>query len=194
MGENLANTKRMKELICRAMRQLICEKPFAKITVQDVLNYADIQRATFYRYYRDKYEVVEVINRELSEKIVSYHFAVFHDDQADQIPVFSQYLTEHYQLLLRLIDLRAENIDLLRDIRARYEQVYRAHYSDADEFEAFTGAEQFLTTFLWNIWHNITFDQMQKMRLSDTKLRIIARQYKVPFDKFKAYLTQCGEG
>ena len=190
MGENLANTKRMKGLICRAMRQLICEKPFSKITVQDVLNCADIQRATFYRYFHDKYEVVETINRELSERIVVFHFAVFHDNLSDQIPVFSQFLTEHYQVLIQLIDLRVENIDLLRDIRAKYEEIYHAHYPEADDFEAFTGAEQFLTTFLWNVWHEISFDQMHKMRLADTKLRIIAHQYKVPFEDLKAFLAQ----
>ena len=190
MGENLANTKRMKGLICSAMRQLICEKPFAKITVQDVLDRADIQRATFYRYFRDKYEVVEMINRELAERIVAHHFEIFHDNEQEQIPVFSQFLAEHYQELIRLIDLRVENIDLLDNIRTQYGKTYCAHYADADEFEAFTGAEQFLTTFLWNIWHNISFDQMQKMKLADTKLRIIARQYKVPFEDLKAFLAQ----
>ncbi|RXK18489.1 TetR family transcriptional regulator [Macrococcus sp. DPC7161] len=41
--------------------QLIQEKPFKKITIQDISSSAGINRGTFYHHYLDKYDLVEKI-------------------------------------------------------------------------------------------------------------------------------------
>jgi len=46
--------RRTQDLLRRALLSLIQEKGYARITVQDILDRADIGRSTFYAHYRDK--------------------------------------------------------------------------------------------------------------------------------------------
>ena len=46
--------RRTRERLGDALVDLIQKKPFDTITVQDVLNRADVSRSTFYTHYRDK--------------------------------------------------------------------------------------------------------------------------------------------
>lgn len=46
--------KRTRDALGGALLSLIGEKPFAEITVQDVLDRANVSRSTFYAHYRDK--------------------------------------------------------------------------------------------------------------------------------------------
>jgi len=50
---------RTDKAIQTAMVHLLKSKPFEKITVQDILDETPVSRATFYKHYRDKYEIVE---------------------------------------------------------------------------------------------------------------------------------------
>jgi AcrR family transcriptional regulator len=46
--------RRTRELLRRALLSLIQEKGYDRVTVQDILDRADIGRSTFYAHYRDK--------------------------------------------------------------------------------------------------------------------------------------------
>jgi AcrR family transcriptional regulator len=46
--------RRTKELLRSALQALILEKGYERITVQDILDRADVGRSTFYAHYRDK--------------------------------------------------------------------------------------------------------------------------------------------
>lgn len=39
------------------MKDLLLNRPFSEITVQDIVNNCEVSRTTFYRYYDDKYEL-----------------------------------------------------------------------------------------------------------------------------------------
>ena len=54
MKQYEVHNQRMRQNICEAMYRILLEVPFPKITVQSILQEAHIQRATFYRYFRDK--------------------------------------------------------------------------------------------------------------------------------------------
>jgi len=51
--------KRTRGLIQRAFIELLAEKGFHEITVQDIAERAEINRATFYAHYPDKYALLE---------------------------------------------------------------------------------------------------------------------------------------
>ncbi len=51
--------KRTRRLIQEAFQQLLAEKGFRAITVQDITERAEINRATFYAHYSDKYALLE---------------------------------------------------------------------------------------------------------------------------------------
>ena len=50
--------KRTRNLILRAFEQLLAEKGFESISVQDVTDKAEINRATFYKHFVDKYALL----------------------------------------------------------------------------------------------------------------------------------------
>lgn len=54
-----------KKLLADALYDLVKEKDFDVITVNDICKYSGVSRATFYRYFRDKYE------------LMSYHYENF---------------------------------------------------------------------------------------------------------------------
>jgi AcrR family transcriptional regulator len=51
--------KRTRSLILQAFYSLLAEKHFEAITVQDVTNKAEINRATFYAHFPDKYALLD---------------------------------------------------------------------------------------------------------------------------------------
>ncbi len=52
-------TRRTLNAIRDAFIQLVTEKGFDKVAIRDLCNAANINRATFYRYYTDKYDLAE---------------------------------------------------------------------------------------------------------------------------------------
>ncbi len=50
-------TLKPKKYLLEAARKLIIEKGIDNITVQDILDESSVSRATFYKYYRDKYDL-----------------------------------------------------------------------------------------------------------------------------------------
>jgi AcrR family transcriptional regulator len=51
--------KRTRNLILQAFSELLAEKGFASISVQDVTDKAEINRATFYKHFVDKYKLLD---------------------------------------------------------------------------------------------------------------------------------------
>jgi AcrR family transcriptional regulator len=51
--------KRTRGLILRSFEELLAEKEFETISVQDVTNKAEINRATFYAHFQDKYALLD---------------------------------------------------------------------------------------------------------------------------------------
>lgn len=51
--------RRTRKLLKSALIELAIEKGFAAVTVQDIADRAMVNRATFYRHYLDKYDLLE---------------------------------------------------------------------------------------------------------------------------------------
>lgn len=75
--------RRTHRFLQEAMIELINEKGFEAITVGDIAERAMINRATFYRHYQDKYDLVARIFEETAASLVA-HMKPFHKD-ADQM-------------------------------------------------------------------------------------------------------------
>lgn len=58
MGETDRRVRRTRRILHEALIALILEKGYDRITVQDVLDRADIGRSTFYAHYRDKEDLL----------------------------------------------------------------------------------------------------------------------------------------
>ena len=56
--------KRTLKVLRTAMMELLTEQEFSKITVQDITERAEVNRATFYDHFVDKYELLNDLVRE----------------------------------------------------------------------------------------------------------------------------------
>jgi AcrR family transcriptional regulator len=62
-------SQRTRRLISSAMAELMSEKSYDAITVQDLLDRADIGRSTFYSHYFDKEDVLASVAEEMLEML-----------------------------------------------------------------------------------------------------------------------------
>ena len=58
----MANQDIIKKSIAESMKSLVREKQVEEISVSDICQLGNINRRTFYRYFSDKYEVIEWIH------------------------------------------------------------------------------------------------------------------------------------
>ena len=63
--------RRTRKLLQQALLEAASEKGFAHVTVRDITERAMVNRATFYRHYEDKYDLLAHYMGELSELIDS---------------------------------------------------------------------------------------------------------------------------
>ena len=82
-GEKLdPRVKRTRGLLQRALTDLLSEKRFHTITVQDITERADVNRTTFYAHFEDKYALLNYRVREEFRKRV--------DQAVPELPGFTQ--------------------------------------------------------------------------------------------------------
>ena len=68
--------RRTKKLLTQALTQLLQEKQINEITVKELTDLADMNRGTFYLYYKDIFDMLEKIEDgmfEVLDEIVSLH-------------------------------------------------------------------------------------------------------------------------
>lgn len=66
-----------KQHIWQAFSTLMCRMPFEKITVEMIIRESKISKSTFYRYFRDKYDVLNYNSMEIAEQLI--HRKVCHN-------------------------------------------------------------------------------------------------------------------
>ena len=62
-------SRRTKKLLVQALTELMGKKSINEITVKELTNLADVNRGTFYIYYRDIYDMLEQIENSILEMI-----------------------------------------------------------------------------------------------------------------------------
>lgn len=67
-GKEDLRVRRTKKALFDAFMQLLCEKPFDEITVNELCDVAGIRRATFYKHYSDKFDFLTAYTCLLRDK------------------------------------------------------------------------------------------------------------------------------
>jgi Transcriptional regulator len=65
--------KRSVRMIKQAFRELVEEKGFTAVTVQDIADRADVNRGTFYAHFPDKYALLDLVIREKFRQLLERH-------------------------------------------------------------------------------------------------------------------------
>lgn len=74
-------------LIRKALTDLMKQKTFDKITIKDLTEKADINRATFYLHYKDKYDLLEQYQNDILKEIQTIIESVFKTFENQLIPI-----------------------------------------------------------------------------------------------------------
>lgn len=98
--------RRTHKFLQEAMIELITEKGFDAITVGDITERAMINRATFYRHYQDKYDLVATIFEEAANYLVEdmkpfHKYIDLGEKEEDMLALYSklfEHVAEHAQL------------------------------------------------------------------------------------------------
>lgn len=100
---------RTKQLLYRALMDLIQEKGAANVTVTDLTNRAEVNRGTFYLHYRDVPDMLEQLKEEVFESIRSCVVKL-------NIPQAMQYAdrNEIYPPSVRIFEAFIQHADFLR--------------------------------------------------------------------------------
>jgi len=72
--------RRTKKMLIQALMQLMQEKQVKEITVRELTDLADMNRGTFYLYYRDIYDMLEKLEDSMFEALDS--IAAMHETDA----------------------------------------------------------------------------------------------------------------
>lgn len=91
-----------------AFLQLIEEKPFSKITVNDIVERAGVHRNTFYYHYQS----IPAMLGEICRKMVTQMFVVYKDvnSPADCILPLVRYTKEHRTAILHIYDSEVRSV------------------------------------------------------------------------------------
>ena len=63
------STRRTRSAIREALRETLAEKPLARITVQELIDRANICRTTFYAHYEDIYDLLSEVEDDILSEI-----------------------------------------------------------------------------------------------------------------------------
>ena len=111
--------------ITNALLALMDRKSFEKITVQDILEEALVNRSTFYQHYKDKYEILE----RLQTKLVGEMTESFDATTRSGVPtledvnaVMIDFLRVRHPELKKICSVRSENLDMERHLKELFRQ------------------------------------------------------------------------
>ena len=117
--------KYTKMVLRDSLIKLLHDKPISRITVKELCEYADINRATFYAHYADQFDFLKQIETELITDINSYldNFNI-ETGETDLLPMIFrilEYIEKNKELCRVLLgengdmDFRTNIFHLLRD-------------------------------------------------------------------------------
>ena len=95
--------RKTKSNLYKALLQLMEEKTFEEINVTDICKASMINRSTFYDHFRDKYELLTSLLKDLSKELVS-HLKIEKEETS---------LRDYYLELIRvIIEFKNKNINI----------------------------------------------------------------------------------
>lgn len=113
--------KRTRQLLKQALTELLAEKPFQDISVQDITERATLNRVTFYAHFEDKYDLVSTWIRD-----------GFVERLETALPADSSLTPDHLRLVCRVVlETLRETQNHCRPIHQRYGPLFESALQEA---------------------------------------------------------------
>ena len=166
MNENNSETK---ILMGEALKKLIKDRPFSKITVQDIVAECNINRNTFYYHFENNYDLLSFVYEQEVQNIVES----FHKANAT-IPQAMDFVLDYIDKNIPLCQCAYESLgeqqlkiifekDLLEFVRATidyYALENTVKFSeDLKSFVGYSYSNLLSTQIIWYIRHSIELDK-----------------------------------
>ena len=111
-------TLKTKKAICNAMMDLLTQKELHKVTVQEITDIADINRATFYKHYLDVYDLYDQLERDV---LIDWGMLVLKLEQVKTKEFFDSlvsYVDEHRNVFRMVFSSKVSG-----ELRAKFEKM-----------------------------------------------------------------------
>ena len=166
MNENNSETK---ILMGEALKKLIKDRPFSKITVQDIVAECNINRNTFYYHFENNYDLLSFVYEQEVQNIVES----FHKANAT-IPQAMDFVLDYIDKNIPLCQCAYESLgeqqlkiifekDLLEFVRATIDYYALENtVKFSEDFKSFVGysySNLLSTQIIWYIRHSIDLDK-----------------------------------
>jgi len=115
-----------KGIIVAAFKELLEQKPFEEIIVQDILDAAGVSRATFYRHFRDKYDIMNTFYLEETSKLIANE-----NDNRKKTETIVRFFLENRSYFSGLMHVEGTNSFkdfIAENSRQYYLDIYRQKY------------------------------------------------------------------
>ena len=116
---------RTDRAIIHAFMDLLKEKPFEKITVQDILDKTPVTRATFYAHFHDKYEIAERMQAHFMELSDAIREELKDKTPAQYERIIRREFSMQHDLLESLLKIHTEKVDIRQAIADKFEHYYK---------------------------------------------------------------------
>ena len=142
--------KYTKKVIKESFFELLEEKDITKVTVSELCEKADINRATFYRYYIDIFDLLEKIKEEFVKEIQDSYKDFTSEQKAlyDYVLALLQVCSNNKKLVKILFSTKQSNYfldEILQDAYERCKARWEKDIKDIKEED-----EEYATVFIFN--------------------------------------------
>lgn len=158
--------KYTRQVIKDSFIKLLEKKDITKVTVMELCKEADINRATFYRYYVDIFDLLEKMEEEFVVEFQSTYkdFDYTHNELYDYVLALLQACEKHKKLVKILFQMKngiAFLNEVLQDAYIRCKEKWEHDIPDlSEEIEEYTTAYLFNGTLgIVNYWIQNDFDK-----------------------------------
>ncbi len=177
-----------KKLIKNAFSELLQKKDFEKITVTEIVNRAGLNRGTFYAHYRNTVDVLEEIEKDVSEQIL-FFFSSYKDSIIENPTPFlrniTKYLQKDFEFYRRLICAKVGDhfIDKLKEFFIKIVIENNSKISHIKDTDIFALKVRFYTNGFANMFEDV-FKGRLEVSLSELT-EIIGQIVMLGFEDYK---------
>jgi AcrR family transcriptional regulator len=122
--------RRTRELLREALVSLVLQKGYERVTVQDIIDRADVGRSTFYAHFRDREDLLLSVFEEIRDAFEAYERALEGDGRRKRGPwptlALFEHASEYRALYQAMIGRRGPDV-LKRHLHTLLSELMREH-------------------------------------------------------------------